>query len=103
MVLIPLMTLGWGSQTKTAISAGLAIVLFTGIVGAAGYIATGFGDLFSLPPLIVASMVGAWLGGHLTDITLEAVIQRCFAIFMIVVAVRLLADATGIFIGPWQQ
>ena len=97
VLLVPLMILGWGLQTKTAISTSLAIVLFTGIIGAAGYIATGFEDLLSLPPLIVGSMLGAWLGVRLRDLTPEVVIQRGFAIFMVVVALRILADAAGIF------
>ena len=55
VVMVPLMVLGMGIATKRAISTSLAVILFTGIVGATGYIATGFRgaeDLLSLPPLI---------------------------------------------------
>lgn len=97
IVLVPLISLGWRLPTKTAISTSLAVVLFAGTVGAAGYIASGFEDLLSLPPLIVGSMPGAWLGVRLRDLTPEAVIQRGFAVFMVVIAVRMLAGAAGIF------
>jgi uncharacterized membrane protein YfcA len=59
VVMVPLMVLGMGMATKRAISTSLAVILFTGIVGAAGYIATGFRgaeDLLSLSPLIVGPL-----------------------------------------------
>jgi uncharacterized membrane protein YfcA len=90
------MVWGYGLRTKTAISTSLAVVLFVGIVGGAGYVATGFGDLGSLPPLIAGSMVGAWLGVRIRDLMPEATVRRGFAIFMVIVAARLLADAAGI-------
>jgi uncharacterized membrane protein YfcA len=97
IVLVPLISLGWRLPTKTAISTSLAVVLFAGTVGAAGYIVSGFEDLLSLPPLIVGSILGAWLGVRLRDLTPEAVIQRGFAVFMVVIALRMLAGAAGIF------
>jgi uncharacterized membrane protein YfcA len=97
IVLVPLISLGWRLPTKTAISTSLAVVLFAGTVGAAGYIVSGFEDLLSLPPLIVGSIIGAWLGVRLRDLTPETVIQRGFAVFMVVIALRMLAGAAGIF------
>lgn len=96
VALVPLMVGGYGLRTKAAISTSLAVVLFVGIVGGAGYVATGFGDLGSLPPLIAGSVVGAWLGVRLRDLTPETTVRRGFAIFMVIVAARLLADAAGI-------
>jgi uncharacterized membrane protein YfcA len=89
--------MGYGLRTKTAISTSLAVVLCVAIVGAVGYIATGFRDLLSLPPLIVGSMVGAWIGVRLRDLIPEAVVQRSFAILMVVIAAQLLSSAAGIF------
>jgi uncharacterized membrane protein YfcA len=44
--MVPLMELGLKMQTKTAVSTSLpVVVLATGIVGASGYLATGFGRL----------------------------------------------------------
>lgn len=49
---------GW--RIQEAVAASLAIVLFTAaLVEAAGYILTSFGDLLSLPPLVVGSIAGA--------------------------------------------
>jgi uncharacterized protein len=42
VLLVPLMVLGLGMETKRVVSTSLAVVLRTAIVGAAGYIATGF-------------------------------------------------------------
>ncbi len=54
VLLVPLMVLGLGLETKKAVSTSLAVVLCTAIVGAAGYVATGFREeLLSLPPLVV--------------------------------------------------
>ena len=96
VVLVPLLVLGFGLSTKQAISTSLAVVLFTGIVASIGYIATGFSDLVSLAPLVVGSMVGAWLGVRLRDLLPEKALRIGFACFMVVVALRTLGDATGI-------
>jgi uncharacterized membrane protein YfcA len=75
VLLVPLMVLGLGLQTKRAVSTSLVVVLCTAIVGAAGYIATGFREeLLSLPPLIVGSMLGAWFGVRLRELAPQRVI-----------------------------
>lgn len=100
ILMVPLMVLGMGLRTKQAISTSLAVALFTGLVGAAGYIATGFRDpegFLALPPLIASSMIGAWTGVRFRDTLPEGVIRTGFGIFMIVVALRIFAEALGIF------
>jgi len=100
VVMVPLMVLGMGIGTKRAVSTSLAVIMFTGVVGAAGYIATGFReteDLLSLPPLIVGSMVGAWLGVKVRDPLPERLVRVGFAAFMVITALRLLAGALGVF------
>src|SRR5919202_3631253 len=64
VVMVPLMVLGLGLSTKQASSTSLAVILFTGIVASFGDIVTGFAGFFSLPPLVVGSMAGAWVGGR---------------------------------------
>jgi uncharacterized membrane protein YfcA len=94
------MVLGMGLGTKQAVSTSLAVVMFTGIIGAAGYIATGFrdpGQLLSLPPLIVGSMVGAPLGVRLRDWMPEAKLRAGFGMFMVIVALRLFSEALDLF------
>jgi uncharacterized membrane protein YfcA len=74
--------------------------MFTGIVGAAGYVATGFRevqDLLSLPPLIIGSVIGAPLGVRIRDWLPERLVRIGFGVFMIVVALHLLGEALGVF------
>jgi uncharacterized protein len=100
VVMVPLMVLGMGLTTKRAVSTSLAVVMFTGIVGAAGYVATGFRDvqeLLSLPPLIVGSVIGAPLGVRTRDWLPENIVRIGFGIFMVIVALRLFGEAFGIF------
>ena len=100
VMMVPLMVLGMGLTTKGAVSTSLAVVMFTGLVGAAGYVATGFRDpqdLLSLPPLIVGSMVGAPLGVRLRDRLPSGAIRVIFGGFMVIVALRLLGEAFGVF------
>ena len=96
VVMVPLMILGMGLSTKRAVSTSLAVILFTGIVASAGYIATGFAQLFSLIPLVIGSMVGAWRGVRLRDRLPERAGRVGLAGFMVVVALRMLGDAAGI-------
>jgi uncharacterized membrane protein YfcA len=103
VVMVPLMVLGMGLTTKRAVSTSLAVVMFMGIVGAAGYVATGFRDvqdLLSLPPLIIGSVIGAPLGVRLRDWLPEGVVRIGFGVFMVIVALHLLAEALGIFWEP---
>jgi uncharacterized protein len=100
VVMVPLMVLGMGLSTKQAVSTSLAVVMFTGIVGAAGYVATGFRDaqhLLSLPPLIIGSVIGAPLGVRTRDWLPENVVRIGFGVFMVIVALRLLGATLGIF------
>ncbi len=96
VVMVPLMVLGLGLSTKRAASTSLAVILFTGLVASIGYIATGFSDLLSLPPLVVGSIVGAWLGVRLRDRLPERTIRLGFAGFMVLIALRTLGEAVGI-------
>ena len=99
VVMVPLMVLGMGLTTKQAVSTSLAVIMFTGIVGAAGYIATGFRDpqqLLSLPPLIIGSVVGAPIGVRIRDWLPEHVVRTGFGVFMVIVALRLFGEALGI-------
>jgi uncharacterized membrane protein YfcA len=94
VLLVPLMVLGLGLETKRAVSTSLAVVLFVAMVGAAGYIATGFREeLVSLPPLIVGSMLGAWLGVRFRELVPPRVIRYGFATYMVLAAALTLADA----------
>ena len=96
VVLVPLMALGLGLTTKRAVSTSLAVVMFAGVVGAIGYIAAGFSDVFALAPLVAGSMVGAVFGVRVRDKLPEKWIRFGFAAFMVITALRTLAGAAGI-------
>jgi uncharacterized protein len=92
---IPLLIFGFGLNPKTAISTSLVVTLAISIVGAAGYVATGFDRFAGLPPLIVGSMIGAWPGVRIRERLGETVLQRAFAAYMVVVAALIFIDAAG--------
>ncbi|MGI8648804.1 MAG: sulfite exporter TauE/SafE family protein [Rubrobacter sp.] len=97
VVMVPLMVLGLGLSAKRAVSTSLAVVMFTGLVGGLGYIATGFDRLAELPPLVVGSIVGALIGVRIRDPLPDNVVRVGFACFMVLVALRTLAGVFGIF------
>lgn len=97
VMLVPLLVLGFGAEVKTAVSTSLAVVLALALVGAAGYLLTGFEDILTLPPLVVGAIVGAWIGVRIRDPFPEDKLRIGFAIFMVVVAFRLLGQSAGIF------
>jgi len=93
VLMVPLMVLGMGLNTKTAISTSLAVVLSAGLVGSLGYIAVGVVDLLELPPLIAGAIVGAWIGVRLRDPLPDRALRVGFAGFMVVTAVYTAAGA----------
>ncbi|MBA2693746.1 MAG: sulfite exporter TauE/SafE family protein [Rubrobacter sp.] len=95
-MMVPLMSLGFGVPVRAAISTSLAVTVAIGVVGAGGYIFAGFDQIAGLPPIIVGSIAGAWLGVRVRDLMSDAFLQKAFAAFMVVVAVRVLLDAAGV-------
>ena len=93
--MVPLMVLGMGLTTKQASSTSLAVILFTGVVASVGYTVAGFADFLSLTPLVVGSVVGAWLGVRVRWLP-ERALRSGFAVFMVLVALRTLGEAAGI-------
>jgi uncharacterized membrane protein YfcA len=92
VLMVPLMMLGLGLRPKVAIPTSLAVTFFTGIVGATGYVMTGFDRLSSVPPLIVGSIVGAWISVRLRDRTPDKILRIGFALLMVIVALRLIFE-----------
>lgn len=95
-LIVPLMSLGFGLGFKKAVSTSLGVNFFTGVAGGSGYLAADLIRLGSLPPLIIGSMAGAWAGVMLRERVPEAYLRRSFAVLMLLTAVRILADATGL-------
>lgn len=97
VVMVPLMILGLDVRPKSAIATSLIVVLCTGVVAAVGYVVTGFQQFSALPPLIVGSILGAWVGMRIRDRAPVRPLQIGFAAFMMIVAVQLLIDAATVF------
>jgi uncharacterized protein len=95
MVIVPLLMLGL--RLKTDVATSLVVVLFTSVVSATGYGATGFHQFLVMPPLIAGAVLGTWLGVRLRHRTHDAPLQIGVAIFMVAVASQLFIDATSIF------
>ena len=55
--MVALMVLGLNLRTKPAVATSSAITIFTGIVESIDYIATGFNQFSSTPPLVVGSVL----------------------------------------------
>jgi uncharacterized membrane protein YfcA len=97
VVLVPLLVLGFGVDVKPAVSTSLAVVLAAAVIGAAGYLLTGFDRILGLPPLVIGAIVGAWLGVRVRDLLPENKLRIGFGVFMVVVAIRIGGQALGIF------
>jgi uncharacterized membrane protein YfcA len=97
VVMVPLLVLGLGLTTKRAVSTSLAVVFFTSIVASLGYAVAGFADFFSLAPLVVGAMAGAWSGVRLRENLPDRTIRLGFAVFMVIIVLRTLASAAGMF------
>lgn len=93
VLLVPLMVLGLGVSTKRAISTSLAVILFASLTGAIGYVAMGMVDLFALPPLILGSTLGGWVGAHYKEVFPDYLLRWGFAGFMVLVAMQMLLSA----------
>jgi len=92
---VPLLIFGFGLDPKTAISTSLVVTLLVGVLGATGYFVAGFDRLSGLPPLIVGSMLGAWPGVRIRERLGEALLQRAFAAYMVVVAILIVLDTVN--------
>jgi uncharacterized membrane protein YfcA len=92
---VPLLIFGFGLDPKTAISTSLVVTLLVGALGAASYFVAGFDRLAGLPPLIVGSILGAWPGVRIRERLGEALLQRAFAAYVVVVAVLIVIDTVN--------
>jgi uncharacterized protein len=88
--MVSLMKLPFHTATGTSLA---AMLLPVGVFGAMEYYRRGNLDFRAALLLAVGLTVGAWLGAKLALQTAPAVLQRCFAVFLLVVAVRMWVTA----------
>lgn len=88
--LVSLMKLPFPTATGTSLS---AMLLPVGLFGALEYYRRGHVDVRGAVLLAAGLTLGAWLGARLAVVAAPALVQRLFAVFLVVMAVRLWATA----------
>ncbi len=88
-IFVPLLMLLKGFDVHRAIGTSLLIIIFTALSGAFFHGKAGMVDWKAAVILGIFSVVGVWLGTKLS-LKLEAVmLQRIFAVFLVVIAVKI--------------
>lgn len=89
IVFVPLLMLLKGFDVHRAIGTSFLIIMFTALAGALFHGKAGMVDWKAAVILGVFSVLGAWFGTQLS-LKLEAVmLQRVFAVFLILAAIKL--------------
>ena len=87
-IFVPLLMLFKGFDIHHAVGTSLVIIIFTALAGAIFHGKAGMVDWKAAIVLGVFSMVGVWLGTKLS-LKLDAImLERAFAIFLVLVAVK---------------
>ena len=88
-IFVPLLMLLKGFDVHRAIGTSLLIIIFTALSGALFHGKAGMVDWKAAVVLVVFSILGVWLGTKLS-LKLEAVmLQRIFAVFLVLIAVKI--------------
>ena len=88
-IFVPLLMLLKGFDIHRAIGTSLLIIIFTALSGALFHGKSGMVDWKAAVILGAFSILGVWLGTKLS-LKLEAVVlQRAFAIFLVLIAVKI--------------
>ncbi len=88
-IFVPLLMSLKGFDVHRAVGTSLLIIIFTALAGAIFHGRAGMVDWKAAVVLGAFSMLGVWLGTKLS-LKLDAVmLQRFFAIFLVVIAVKL--------------
>ena len=88
-IFVPLLMLLKGFDIHRAIGTSFLIIIFTALSGAFFHSRAGMVDWKAALILGMFSVLGAWLGTKLSLSLNEAMLQRLFAVFLVVIAVKL--------------
>src|SRR5260221_2153633 len=88
--LVAVMKLPFPTATGTSLG---AMLLPVGLLGAIEYYRRGHVDVRASILLAVGLTLGAWVGARLAVLAAPAQMQRLFAVFLVIMAVRLWATA----------
>lgn len=94
VLIVPALMYFAGLPIKTATGTSLmALLLPVGLLGAVAYWQAGHIEVRSGLLVAAGLFLGAWFGARLALTTPPAVMQRLFAVFLVVVAVRMFLKA----------
>jgi uncharacterized protein len=88
--LVAVMKLPFPTATGTSLG---AMLLPVGLLGAIEYYRRGHVDVRASILLALGLTLGAWVGARLAVFAAPALVQRLFAVFLVIMAVRLWATA----------
>ena len=94
LLIVPALILLANFPTKVALGTSLgALLLPVGLLGAYTYYKYGNINIRASLLLALGMFFGAWLGARLAHLIPGATLQRMFAVFIVVMAVRLWIEA----------
>ncbi len=94
ILIVPALMYFGGLPIKTATGTSLmALLLPVGLLGAIAYWQAGHIEIRSGLLVAVGLFIGAWFGAKLALAAPPSVLQRLFAVFLVVVAVRMFLKA----------
>ncbi len=91
-VFVPLLIFLKGFDIHRAIGTSLLIIIFTALAGALFHGRAGMVDWRAAVGLGVFSMIGVWLGTKLSLRLDTVILQRAFAVFLVLIAIKLFFD-----------
>lgn len=94
-LMVPMMILGFGIETKTAIATSLAVIVPISVSAACKHWGTGRIDFGLFWPMALAGLIGAVGGAWILDKTSPELAKRSLAVFLVYSAVRLWMSTTG--------
>jgi uncharacterized protein len=89
VIFVPLLMFLKGFDPHRAIGTSLVVIIFTALSGAAFHGKAGMVDWKTAVLLGVFSVLGVWLGTKLSLRIEAAMLQRAFAIFLVLVAIKI--------------
>jgi len=93
VVFVPLLMIFFGFNPHLAIGSSLVAIVPTAVVGAFRHFSSGRVDWKVALALVCFAMAGAWLGAGISLRMDVALLRKFYAVFLFVVAFRLLAKS----------
>ena len=85
----PLLILLLKFNPHIAVGTALVMVIPTAIAGCIKHIQVGNVDWKIMPVIVAFALVGAWIGAHLSVQTDAHVLRRFYAVFLVLVALKI--------------